>query len=56
MQMNFNRETEVKRLFSRPRLRWEDNIKIDGVDYVHLIEDGVQWRTLLNTVTKLQVP
>ena len=26
---DFGRETEGKRPFGKPRLRWEDNIKID---------------------------
>jgi hypothetical protein len=42
-----------------PRLRWEDNIKMDlreiewgAVDWIYLVHDRVQWRALLNTVMK----
>jgi hypothetical protein len=34
----------------RPRYRWQDNIRIDlkeigweGVDWIHLPQDGTQW-------------
>jgi hypothetical protein len=40
----------------RPRLRWEDNITMDlreigwkFVDWMHLVQDGDQWRGLVNT-------
>jgi len=40
----------------RPRLRWEDNITMDlreigwkVVDWMHLVQDGDQWRGLVNT-------
>jgi hypothetical protein len=45
------------------RHRWEDNIKIhleeigyDGVDWIHLVEDRYQWRTLVYMVMNLPVP
>jgi hypothetical protein len=54
---------EGKRPLVRPRRRWEDNIKmdlremgIDGANWIHLAQDGVQWRTFLNTVMNLRVP
>ena len=52
-----------KRLFGRPRLRWEDNIKLDlqelgcrVMDWTDLGEDRVKWRALVNGVMNLQVP
>jgi hypothetical protein len=47
----------------RPRRRWEDYISTDlreiewkGVDWMHLVEDRDQWRTVVNTVMYLRVP
>jgi hypothetical protein len=52
-----------KRPLGRPRHRWEDNIKIDlreigmdGVNWIWLAEDRVQWLTFVNTVMNLWVP
>jgi hypothetical protein len=54
---------EVKRPLGRPRLRWEDNIKLDfremGIDeanWIQLARDRVQWRACVNTVMNLRVP
>jgi hypothetical protein len=48
---------EGKRPLGRPRRRWEDNIKmdfrdigIDGVSWIRLVQDRVQWRASVNTV------
>jgi hypothetical protein len=53
---------EEKRPLGRPRRRWEDNIRMDlnkieweGVDWMNLVQDADQWRTLMNTVMKLRV-
>jgi hypothetical protein len=53
---------EGKRPLGRPRRRWEDNIKIelreigiDGVNWIRLAQDRVQWRAFVNTVMDLQV-
>jgi hypothetical protein len=42
--------SEGKRPLERPRRRWEDNIKMDlreirinGVNWIQLAQDGVQW-------------
>jgi hypothetical protein len=47
----------------RPRRRWEDNIKvdlteigIDGVNWIWLPQDRVQWRAFVNMVMNLRVP
>jgi hypothetical protein len=54
---------EGKRPLERPRHRWEDNIKmdlreigIDGVNWILLAQDRVQWRAFVNTVMNLWVP
>jgi hypothetical protein len=54
---------EGKRPLGRPRPRWVDNIKKDvreigwdGVDWIDMAQDRDQWRALVNTVSKLQVP
>jgi len=54
---------EGKRPLGRPRCRCEDNIKldlreveIDGANWFQLAQDGIQWRTFVNTVMNLRVP
>jgi hypothetical protein len=54
---------EGTRPLGRPRRRWEDNIKtdlreigIDGVNWIRLAQDRVQWRAFVNTVMNLRVP
>jgi hypothetical protein len=54
------REPEEKRQLGRRRYRWEDNIKLnlreirwEGVDWINLTQDRVQWRAVVNTVLKL---
>jgi hypothetical protein len=48
---------EGKRPLGRPRSRWEGNIRTvlkgtgwEGVDWIHLAQDRVQWRTLVDPV------
>jgi len=52
-----------KRPLVRPRLRWEDNIKVDlqemgcgGVDWIDLVQDRDRWQALVNTVMNIWVP
>jgi hypothetical protein len=47
----------------RPRRRWVDNIKMDlreirrdGMDWIDLAQDRVQWKAVVNTVINLRVP
>jgi hypothetical protein len=54
---------EGKRPLGRPRLRWEDNIKIvlqevgcGVVDWISLAEDRDRWQALVNAVMNLWVP
>ena len=50
---------EGKRPFGRPRLRWEDNIKMDlqegGIDWIKLAQDRDKWQALVNAVMNLQI-
>jgi hypothetical protein len=52
-----------KRTLGRPRRRWEDNtemglgeIRLKGVDWIHLVRDRDRWRAVVNTVMNLRVP
>ena len=54
---------EGKRPLGRPRLRWDDNIKMGlqevgcgGMDWIELAQDWDRWRVLVNAVMKLRVP
>jgi len=56
-------ELEGKRQLGRPRLRWEDNIRMDlqevgcgGMDWMELAKDRNKRRTLVNAVMNLRVP
>jgi hypothetical protein len=54
---------EGKRQLGRPRCRWVNNMKMDlrevgwdGMDWIDLVQNRDQLRTLLNTVINFQVP
>jgi hypothetical protein len=54
---------EGKRPLDRPRLRWEDNIRMDlrdigwsGMDWIRLAQDKDQRRVLMNTIMNFRVP
>jgi len=53
---------EGKSPLRSPRLRWEDNIKMDlqevgcgGVDWIELTQERDRWQALLNAVMNLWV-
>jgi hypothetical protein len=59
---HFIGKPEGKILLGMSRRRWEDNIKMDlrkivweGVDWMRLVQDMVQWRALLNTALNFPV-
>ena len=54
---------EGKRPLGRPKIRWEDNIRMDlqevGLgyeDWIGLAEDRDRWRALVSAVRNLWVP
>jgi hypothetical protein len=53
---------EGKRPLGRPRLRWEDNIRMDlqevgceCMDWIELAQDGERWRAMVNAVMNLRI-
>jgi len=57
------RKYEGKRLNWRPRNIWKESIRMDlsetrweGVDWIHLAQDGGQWQHLVNMAMNLHIP
>jgi hypothetical protein len=55
-------KSEGKSPLGRPRRGWQDIVRIDlrelwweAVDWINLVQDGDQWRSVVNTVTNLRV-
>jgi hypothetical protein len=53
---------EGKRPLGRPRLLWEQNIKVyleevgwENVDWINLSQDRAKWYSVVNTVMNLRV-
>jgi hypothetical protein len=56
------RKPEGKRPLGRPRLRWEDNIRMDpreigweGVDWIHMVQDKDLWLTPVSLIMNHRV-
>jgi hypothetical protein len=54
---------ELSRPFGRPRLRWEDSIKMNlrqmgwgGMDWIDLARDRDRWQAFVNVIMNPQVP
>ena len=54
---------EGKRPLGRPRLTWEENIKMDlqvvgcgCMDWIKVVQDRNRWQALVNVIMNLQVP
>jgi hypothetical protein len=59
----FSGETERKRASGIPRLRYENNVKMDfeevgwgGMDWIDLAQDRNLWRALMNDPMNIRVP
>jgi hypothetical protein len=54
---------ELKIPFGRPRLRWEDDIKMDlkkegsgGLDWIELAQERDRWLLLVNAILNMRIP
>lgn len=50
-----------KKPLGRPRLGWEDNIKVNNMkehlrmDWIYLAQDAVEWQVILKTAMRLRL-
>jgi hypothetical protein len=56
------KKPEGKRALGRPRLRWEDGIRMDirdivlwGVDWIRLAQDRNRWKAVVSAMMNLRV-
>jgi hypothetical protein len=56
IQLLFIGKPEGKAPLRRPRHRWEDNIKMEVREMMHLALDRDQWRAFVDTVMNLRAP
>jgi len=49
-------KTEGKRALERPRCWWEDNIKMEGMDWIDLTQGRDRRQTVVNAVMNRRVP
>jgi hypothetical protein len=56
------RKPDGRRAFGRPKRRWEDDNRtyvretgFEGVDWIHVVQDRVYWRALVDTVINVWV-
>jgi hypothetical protein len=56
-------KSEEKRPLSKPRRRWEDNIKTElqevgcgGIEWIEVTQDKDRWWALANAAMNIQVP
>jgi len=49
---------EGMRPLTKPRRRWQDSVKTGGevVGWIHVAENRVQWRVLVDTLIDYRVP
>jgi hypothetical protein len=57
-----NSKLEGKRLLGRPKLRWQDNIKMDlketvceSVDCIQVVQGRNHWQDIMNTVMNFRI-
>jgi hypothetical protein len=49
-----NRKGE--RVVGRTERRWRLNLEEKEFEWIHVVQDGVHWRALVNTAVDFQVP